>query len=321
MLRQIDRVFAPVVWVAAALTVVLLLAGPSLIGADADKTATAGSTAAAAPDGKAIFASNCSSCHTLARADATGNVGPNLDDLKPDAATVKATVNSGKGTMPAFKDTLSAAEIDAVAAFVAGDEPAAATPEPAEVTTADTAPGPDGVTVADDRVFVTNASAGSLQRFDASTGQAIGEPLAVGRQPDNPLVAGGAIWVALGGDDAVAKVEGSEVTRIPVGDAPEDLAVAGGSIWVTNAGDGTVTASTARPGGSPDRRSAWAHDRSGSRRVATRSGSRASTTAPSGASTPAPARGAASRSRSAPSRGAWRRAAARRGSPTRAATA
>ena len=87
-------------------------------------------------------------------------------------------MSSGKGTMPAFKDTLSAAEIDAVAAFVAGEEPAAATPdatatpEPAKVTTADTAPGPDGITVADDRVWVTNASAGTLQRFDAATGRA-----------------------------------------------------------------------------------------------------------------------------------------------------
>jgi DNA-binding beta-propeller fold protein YncE len=247
VLRQVDRFLAPVVWAAAALTVVLLLAGPALIGAKADKTATAGSTAAAAPDGKALFASNCGSCHTLARADATGSVGPNLDDLKPDAATVKATVRSGKGTMPAFEDTLSAAEIDAVAAFVAGEEPAAATPEATatpergEVTTAETAPGPDGITVANGRAWVTNASAGSLQRFDAATGRAQGKPLAVGRQPDNPVVAGGDVWVALGGDDAVARVDGSRVTRIPVGDAPEDLAAAGGIIWVTNAGDGTVT--------------------------------------------------------------------------------
>ena len=247
MLRQVDRFLAPVVWVAAALTVVLLLAGPSLIGAEADKPAAAGSAADGAPDGKEIFVSNCGGCHTLASADTTGSVGPDLGDLKPDEATVKAAVSGGKGTMPAFADTLSAAEIDAVAAFVAGVEPATATPdatatpEPAEVTTADTAPGPDGITVANDRVFVTNASAGTLQRFDASTGQAIGAPLAVGRQPDNPLVVGGDIWLALSGDDAVARVEGSQVTRIPVGDAPEDLAVAHGAIWVTNAGDGTVT--------------------------------------------------------------------------------
>ena len=33
--------------------------------------------------GKAVFAANgCASCHTLAAAGATGNVGPNLDQAK-----------------------------------------------------------------------------------------------------------------------------------------------------------------------------------------------------------------------------------------------
>ena len=165
------------------LTVVLLLAGPSLIGAKADKPAAGASAAAGAPDGKEIFVSNCGGCHTLARAGTNGSVGPDLGDLKPDEATVKAAVSGGKGTMPAFGDTLSGAEIDAVAAFVAGVEPAAATPEatatpePAEVTTARTAPGPDGITVANGRVWVANATAGTLQRFDAATGRALGEPL------------------------------------------------------------------------------------------------------------------------------------------------
>src|ERR1700740_855181 len=30
--------------------------------------------------GKKLFASNCASCHTLAHANSTGTVGPNLDD-------------------------------------------------------------------------------------------------------------------------------------------------------------------------------------------------------------------------------------------------
>jgi DNA-binding beta-propeller fold protein YncE len=247
VLRRVDRFLAPVVWAAAALTVVLLLAGPSLIGAKADKTATTGSAPAAAPDGKAIFASNCGGCHTLARADTSGSAGPNLDELKPDAATVKSTVRSGKGSMPAFDGTLSGAEIDAVAAFVAGVAPAAATPaasatpKPVVVTTARTDRGPDGITVANGRVWVANATAGTLQRFDASTSRRLGKPLAVGRQPDNPVVASGAVWVVLSGDDAVARIDGGRVTRIAVGKAPEDLAVAGDSVWVTNAGDGTVT--------------------------------------------------------------------------------
>ena len=76
-------------------------------------------TAAASADGKAIFATNCAGCHTLADAAATGAVGPNLDDLKPDEATVKTQVENGGGPMPAFKGTLSDAEIAGVAAYVA----------------------------------------------------------------------------------------------------------------------------------------------------------------------------------------------------------
>ena len=44
----------------------------------------------------------CGGCHTLADAGASGAVGPNLDDLKPDAATVAAQVENGGGGMPAF---------------------------------------------------------------------------------------------------------------------------------------------------------------------------------------------------------------------------
>jgi mono/diheme cytochrome c family protein len=69
-------------------------------------------------DGKAIFQADCSSCHTLAAAKATGTVGPNLDQLKPADATVKHQVEVGGGVMPAFKGKLTDAQIAAVATFV-----------------------------------------------------------------------------------------------------------------------------------------------------------------------------------------------------------
>lgn len=71
------------------------------------------------PDGAKVFASaGCGGCHTLKAAGATGNVGPNLDDLKPSKDAVKAQVQSGGGGMPSFGGSLSGAEIDAVAAYV-----------------------------------------------------------------------------------------------------------------------------------------------------------------------------------------------------------
>jgi mono/diheme cytochrome c family protein len=68
--------------------------------------------------GKQVFTENCASCHALKDAGAKGQVGPNLDDLKPDDATVQRQVTNGGGGMPAFKDQLSDAEIKAVAQYV-----------------------------------------------------------------------------------------------------------------------------------------------------------------------------------------------------------
>lgn len=73
---------------------------------------------AAAPDGKAVFAANCSTCHTLKAAGATGTVGPNLDAKKPAEAKVEHQVTVGGAVMPAFKGRLTPAEIKAVAKFV-----------------------------------------------------------------------------------------------------------------------------------------------------------------------------------------------------------
>ena len=69
--------------------------------------------------GKAIFSkAGCVSCHTLKAAGATGTVGPNLDQVKPDYRLATARITNGKGVMPSFKSQLSAQEISNVAAFV-----------------------------------------------------------------------------------------------------------------------------------------------------------------------------------------------------------
>ena len=84
------------------------------------KTQTRTTAPAKGPDGAEVFASaGCAGCHTLAAANASGNVGPNLDDLQPDAATVRGQVENGGGGMPAFKGDLSPEEIDAVSTYVA----------------------------------------------------------------------------------------------------------------------------------------------------------------------------------------------------------
>jgi mono/diheme cytochrome c family protein len=115
-LRQVDRVFAPLTWLIAAFAILVLFVGPELIGAAKPADGAPAQSAA----GATVFASAaCGSCHTLAAADATGAIGPNLDELRPDAAAVAAVVTNGKGGMPAFAGQLSAAEIEAVADYVA----------------------------------------------------------------------------------------------------------------------------------------------------------------------------------------------------------
>ena len=69
--------------------------------------------------GKSVFASaGCGNCHTLAAANASGTIGPNLDSLKPDYRAVTAQVTNGGAQMPAFKSQLSTQQIADVSAYV-----------------------------------------------------------------------------------------------------------------------------------------------------------------------------------------------------------
>jgi cbb3-type cytochrome c oxidase subunit III len=73
-------------------------------------------------NGQAIFKGvGCAGCHTLKAAGATGTVGPNLDQLKPSTSVVAHQVTVGGGVMPSFKNTLSAAQIQAVAQYVSSN--------------------------------------------------------------------------------------------------------------------------------------------------------------------------------------------------------
>ncbi len=72
-----------------------------------------------AEEGKSIFAANgCGSCHTLQDAGSSGDVGPNLDEAKPDLQLAVDRVTNGKGAMPPFKDTLDEQQIRDVATYV-----------------------------------------------------------------------------------------------------------------------------------------------------------------------------------------------------------
>ena len=108
-------VFAALVF--AAGVIVGRHTAPRAQPASAQPAPTAAGSAAA---GKAVFASaGCGACHTLEAAGASGNVGPNLDDAKPDAEHVSEIVANGKGAMPPYKSRLTSRQISDLAAYVA----------------------------------------------------------------------------------------------------------------------------------------------------------------------------------------------------------
>ena len=90
----------------------------AFVAANAGVAGFAVSKAVSGTNGKNIFKSQCSSCHTLKDAGATGTVGPNLDQLKPPFALVQHQVINGGSVMPAFKGKLTDAQIKAVATYV-----------------------------------------------------------------------------------------------------------------------------------------------------------------------------------------------------------
>lgn len=95
----------------------------TLPAATTETTATTASSMPAvegdAAAGEQVFASaGCGGCHTLKAASSSGNIGPNLDDAKPELGLVLDRVTNGKGVMPSFKGQLDEKQIADVAAYV-----------------------------------------------------------------------------------------------------------------------------------------------------------------------------------------------------------
>src|SRR3954447_4059110 len=103
------------VWYTSA---VWLYGNDDVAAAPAAGSAVTGDARPAA--GAAVFEqAGCGSCHTMKAAGAGGQVGPNLDDLRPAFETVRVKVAQGGGGMPAFAGELTPQQIRDVAAYVA----------------------------------------------------------------------------------------------------------------------------------------------------------------------------------------------------------
>src|SRR6187402_1841115 len=86
-----------------------------------DKSSTPGNNekGSGSPGAKVFADAGCGNCHTMATAGATGTVGPNLDDLRPNQERVELQVTKGGNGMPSFAGKLSPTQIKDVAGFVA----------------------------------------------------------------------------------------------------------------------------------------------------------------------------------------------------------
>jgi mono/diheme cytochrome c family protein len=85
---------------------------------EGESTPTPAGAQPSAAGGKELFTQNCANCHVLAAAGANGQLGPNLDQLRPGPDLVKAQTENGGGAMPSFKGKLTPEEIQAVADYV-----------------------------------------------------------------------------------------------------------------------------------------------------------------------------------------------------------
>ena len=60
----------------------------------------------------------CGTCHILQASGSEGNIGPNLDQLKPTMDQIIHAVTNGIGVMQAWEGILTEEEIEAVAYYV-----------------------------------------------------------------------------------------------------------------------------------------------------------------------------------------------------------
>lgn len=93
-----------------------------VLAAVAAITASGASAQVDMKEGKKLFTQTatpaCAVCHTLEHAGTQGAIGPNLNELKPDAFRVETALRNGIGQMPAYKN-LTEQQIKTLAKYVA----------------------------------------------------------------------------------------------------------------------------------------------------------------------------------------------------------
>ncbi len=103
----------------AAANTTVVSAGTTAAGGGAATTAAGGATTSAAAstaDGKALYETNCATCHGKTGG---GGFGPSLKGIQNSLSEDQETsiIKSGQGSMPGFGGQLSAEEVAAIVAY------------------------------------------------------------------------------------------------------------------------------------------------------------------------------------------------------------
>lgn len=92
-------------------------------------------------------------------------------------------------------------------------------------------------------LWVNSRTDGTLWRLRSDTGKRMGDPIAVGRSPRDPVYDGRWLWVSTA--DALVRLDSTDPTRrldgIPVGRYPLSPLIVGDWLWVLSSDDGIIT--------------------------------------------------------------------------------
>ena len=102
---------------------------------------------------------------------------------------------------------------------------------------------PTGMALGRGSGWVTEFSAGRVQRIDRRT-HAVRQTLTVGGGPSGIAFGDGAIWVTSSLDATVSRIDpaaNTVVERVPVGSGPSGVTFGLGAVWVANTGDHTIS--------------------------------------------------------------------------------
>ncbi|MDQ3871484.1 MAG: ABC transporter substrate-binding protein, partial [Chloroflexota bacterium] len=102
---------------------------------------------------------------------------------------------------------------------------------------------PAGIATGAGSVWVSDAAAGQVVRFDPLRHVAV-DRIPIGGDPSGLAFADGSLWVVDAAHRRVVQISaasGAVLARVPVGTGPSAIAAGEGALWVANTTDGTIT--------------------------------------------------------------------------------